>query len=38
MFPFDKLADEGRIFVDGTRIQIEITSSSVFSDFLIDVL
>ena len=35
---FDKWVDEWRIFIDWTRIQIEITCNSVFQDFLIDVL
>ena len=34
--PFDLLADEGRVFNSGTRCQIDISSSSLIQDFIID--
>jgi len=36
--PFDRYADEGRIYQDWTRIELEIRSSSLIQDFLIDIL
>jgi len=36
--PFDRIADEGRIYQDGKRIQIEIRSASLIQDFIIDIL
>lgn len=38
IFSFEKLADEWRIYKAGTKIQIEINSSSEFQDFIIDIL
>ena len=37
-FLFDRTADQGRIFMDGTRIQFEISSMSDIQDYLIDML
>jgi len=36
--PFDRYADEGRIYQDWTRIELEIRSPSLIQDFLIDIL
>ena len=36
--PFDRIADEWRIWNSGKRIQIEISSNSQIQDFIIDVL
>jgi len=36
--PFDRYADEGRIYQDWTRIEIEIRSTSLIQDFLVDIL
>jgi len=38
LIPFDKMADEWRIHQAWTRLQIEITSTSMIQDFLIDIL
>lgn len=38
LFPFDRIADEGRIFTSGKRIQFEIFSYSQIQDFIIDSL
>jgi hypothetical protein len=37
-YPFDRVADEWRIFTHWTRIQIMISSTSLIQDYLIDVL
>jgi hypothetical protein len=36
--PFDKTADEGRVYRSWIRAQIEITSASQIQDFILDIL
>ena len=36
--PFEKMADAGRIYRNGIRVQIEISSTSDIQDFIIDLM